>query len=408
MNITLHPLAPLEVMALFDGQLSAAAAQTVSAHLEDCVECSKLAGLFRSTSNSLSQWEVENAPARLTASVMDLAVRKRTGCKVPGPGIFIRASFWTWKRWAGGFAIVSASLLLLLAMAIPNRMRAPDPADRYQWAFSDKAIETQHLVSPVGGPVLEPKSRSLSNGPVHGPGDHLESDFPVAPMIARKISLTIVVKDFMASRATLDRTLERHHSYAAELTANTTENAPRSLQASLRVPAPELGLVLNDLKMLGRVENETQSGEEVTEQHADLLARLKNARATEQRLLAILQQRTGKITDLLQVEQEIARVRGEIEQLEAEQQTLEHRVDFAALNLNLVEEYKAQLNAPAASVLTRLHNALVTGFRNASETVLGIVLFFAEYGLTLLLWLLILVSPAVLLWRRYRRTLATL
>jgi chromosome segregation ATPase len=212
----------------------------------------------------------------------------------------------------------------------------------------------------------------------------------------------------MASRATLDRTLERHHSYAAELTANTTENAPRSLQASLRVPAPELGLVLNDLKMLGRVENETQSGEEVTEQHADLLARLKNARATEQRLLAILQQRTGKITDLLQVEQEIARVRGEIEQLEAEQQTLEHRVDFAALNLNLVEEYKAQLNAPAASVLTRLHNALVTGFRNASETVLGIVLFFAEYGLTLLLWLLILVSPAVLLWRRYRRTLATL
>ena len=226
-------------------------------------------------------------------------------------------------------------------------------------------------------------------------------------MIARTVSLSIVVKDFAASRATLDAILARHHSYAAELSASTAENAPRSLQASLRVPAPELASVLNELKSLGRVENEAQSGEEVTQQHADLVARLKNSRETEQRMQAILTQRTGKISDILQVEREIARVRGEIEQMEAEQETLEHRVEFATVSLNLTEEYKAQLNAPAASVSTRIHNAFVEGFRNLMESLLEIVLFFAEYGITLVIWLVVLGWPAILLWRRYRRTLAT-
>ena len=111
--------------------------------------------------------------------------------------------------------------------------------------------------------------------------------------------------------------------------------------------------MIAELKSLGHVENETQAGEEVTQQHADLVARLKNSRETEQRLQAILLQRTGKISDVLAVEQEIARVRGEIEQMEAEQKTLEHRVDFASIELSLAEEYKAQIGSPSPSNATR-------------------------------------------------------
>lgn len=205
-------------------------------------------------------------------------------------------------------------------------------------------------------------------------------------------------------RASLDAILARHHGYAASLTASTQENAARSLQASLRIPAAELNAAIAELKSLGRVQNENQNGEEVTQQHADLLARLKNSRETEQRLQAILQQRTGKISDILDVEQEIARVRGEIEGMEAEQKSLEHRVDFATVDLKLSEEYKAQLNQPSPSISTRFRNSLVTGFRDALETVVGVVLFFAEYGPSLLVWLTILFPAAWLLWRRWRRS----
>jgi hypothetical protein len=229
-----------------------------------------------------------------------------------------------------------------------------------------------------------------------------------APMIARTVSLAIVVKDFAAARASLDSILLRHRGYAAQLTAATQENAPRSLQASLRIPAPELAAALAELKTLGRVQNESQSGEEVTQQHADLAARLQNSRETEERLRAILEQRTGKIEDVLQVEEEIARVRGEIEQMEAEQQALEHRVDFASVDLQLTEEYKAELNSPSGSVWNRVRNAFVAGLSSAAETILGIVLFLEEDGPVLLIWLAILGLPVFLLVRRYRRVRAKL
>jgi RNA polymerase sigma factor (sigma-70 family) len=97
------------------------------------------------------------------------------------------------------------------------------------------------------------------------------------------------------------------------------------------------------------------------------------------------------------------RVRGEIEEMEAEQKSLEHRVDFATIELRLSEEYKAQLNNASPSASTRIHNSLVAGYRNAAETLLGFVLFFAESGPTLLIWLVILLAPAWLLFRHFRR-----
>jgi Domain of unknown function (DUF4349) len=84
------------------------------------------------------------------------------------------------------------------------------------------------------------------------------------PMIARTVSLSIIAKDFVSSRASLDAILARHNGYAADLNAATPQGAARSLQASLRIPAPQLPAALAELKSLGRVELETQNGEEVT------------------------------------------------------------------------------------------------------------------------------------------------
>src|SRR5260370_32975893 len=104
------------------------------------------------------------------------------------------------------------------------------------------------------------------------------------PMLARTVSLSIVVKDFDASRASLDAILARHNGYAAGLNVATPQGAARMLEAALRIPAPPLVAAVAELKALGRVENEPQGGEEVTQQHADLVDRLKNYSETEQRL----------------------------------------------------------------------------------------------------------------------------
>jgi len=223
------------------------------------------------------------------------------------------------------------------------------------------------------------------------------------PMIARTVSLILVVQDVPEARAALERLLARYGGYAAQLTVNTPEGGAHSFQASLRIPAAEVAAALKDVRALGRVVNESQAGEEVTQQHADLVARLQNSRETEQRLKDILAQRTGKIEDVLQVEEEIARVRGEIEGMEADQKTLEHRVDFASVDLQMSEVYREQLETPSASVGTQVRNAFVSGLRRAGAMMLGLVLFVEEAGPAVLIWVVILGAPGVAMWRRYKK-----
>jgi Domain of unknown function (DUF4349)/Putative zinc-finger len=442
MNITAHPVAPEEVMAFLDGELSAAEARTVSTHIEHCTDCAKIVEQFQRTSHSLGEWKVDPVPMKLEKSVRDSIARVESGAKIGKASLFIRGSFWTWKQWAVASGGALAVVVLVLAISVPNLYRSRKAALVSESAYYDtkradkdtsgagsagklqasqpmseqQSNEVTTLVAPVAQGVA-PDSKDLFHGTRNRARNSSSDDgepitdkvgSDATPMISRTVSLSIVAKDFAASRSLLDRVLARHRGYFGQLNVSTPENSARSLQASLRIPAPELASALADLKTLGRVENESQSGEEVTQQHADLIARLKTSRETEQRFRDILQQRTGKLSEVLQVEEGIARVRGDIERMEAEQKELEHRVNFATVELQLTEEYRAQLNPPAASVSTRIYNGLVAGYHNASETVLGIVIFFAENGPTLLIWLAILGLPVILIWRRYRKALASI
>lgn len=222
------------------------------------------------------------------------------------------------------------------------------------------------------------------------------------PMIARTASLTIVAKDFEVARAAVERIVSQHNGYVADLATNAPKDAARALTATLRIPAPQLDTAIAELKKLGRVEQETQSGEDVTKQYADLVARLNNSRATEKRLVDILQQRTGKVSEVLEVEREIARVREEIEQMEAQRKNMEKRVAFASMQLKLNEEYKAQLEMTPPSTGTRLRNAMVSGYQRVAESAFETVFFLLDYGPSLLFWGLVLYWPGRLAWRRWQ------
>jgi hypothetical protein len=165
-----------------------------------------------------------------------------------------------------------------------------------------------------------------------------------------------------------------------------TPNQPKRANLVLRIPAVKLATILGQVRELGRVKEEHMNSEEVTEQVVDLEARLKNARSTEQRLIDVLNNRTGKVGDILQVEQEISRTRENIERMEAQRQNLMRRVEMATVTLTLAEEFKAELQPAPVGTIRQLWNALVDGWDNFSGSILAIIFFLARYGLTLVLW----------------------
>jgi hypothetical protein len=265
-------------------------------------------------------------------------------------------------RWAWGFAGAFAFVVLILSLVTPK---------------------VNHATRPII--FASPSAVSVTN-----------------PMIVQTAQLTLSTKEFDKARSGMEDILKRHGGYFGQLTATAFEGTGRVLEATLRVPDDQRNAVLTELRKLGRVESESQSGEDVTQQSVDLEARLSNARNTEQRLTDILRQRTGKLSDVLAVEQEIDKVRGEIERMEAEKKTLANRVTFATLNVKLMEDYKAPRNVMPESTLTRFRNAAVEGYRSAVEGVVGPILFLLSYGPSLLLWAGILFFPVRFVWRKLR------
>jgi Domain of unknown function (DUF4349)/Putative zinc-finger len=440
-----HPVAPEDLMALLDGELPMDEASAVSAHLEHCVECGEIVAPFRAVSRSLSSWTIPEASSKLEESVMTQAA---LGLNSTNLGRTTRLSIWNWRVWAigGGGAVAAALILVAAGISLsyyeerPKRALSylkvqpqPTPStsvDEYAMTGGSRqraATEQMYDYAPAEPLAANPMATRAPGSFVAKSGliqsDALQSasagtamkksavvvggasSTPAAntPMIARTVDLNIEVKDFPAARSALEAIMARHNGYSAHLSVSNTDNTPRILQDSLRIPSSELAAALMEIKALGRVVGETQAGEEVTQQHADLGARLQNSRETEQRLRDILAQRTGKIEDVLQVEEEIARVRGEIEGMESDQKTLEHRVDFASVDLSINEEYKEQFKSPSTSVSTQIGNAFVTGMRNAASMLLGVILFIEEAGPAVLIWLIILGVPAFVVWRRYRR-----
>jgi uncharacterized small protein (DUF1192 family) len=221
-------------------------------------------------------------------------------------------------------------------------------------------------------------------------------------MIAHTAQLTLVTKDFDGARAGVEHIVRGHQGYIAKLDVAASAGTARTLTATLRIPAAQLAAAISELKKLGRVTQESQNGEEVTQQYVDLKARLSNARVTEQRLDAILRERTGKVGDVLEVEREVARVRGEIERMEAERKNLENRVSYATIEVTVNEEYKAQMEITPPSTGRELWNAAVNGYHGLADTVLSLAMALLQYGPTLLFWTALLFWPARLAWRKVR------
>ena len=165
----------------------------------------------------------------------------------------------------------------------------------------------------------------------------------------------------------------------------------------LRVPAEHRDGLRAAILKLAKVQTDAEQMEDVGDQRVDLAARLRNARAEEQRLLQLLDQRTGSLTDVLVVEKELASTRESIERMDAQAQVLENRVELARVIVEI-----AQTSAPLwANARTRISDAAKTGFDVAGQVAIALVMAFA--GLTPSV---ILIGILLLIARRLRRALA--
>ena len=122
--------------------------------------------------------------------------------------------------------------------------------------------------------------------------------------------------------------------YRYEATGALADGAPLRGFVIARIPAQALDAFIDSVSELGTVQRQAEDESDVTQEHIDLSARLDNLRAQEERLRDFFD-RAESVEDMLAIEEQLGRVRGEIESLAARIAYLERQAAMATVTIEL-------------------------------------------------------------------------
>ncbi len=170
-----------------------------------------------------------------------------------------------------------------------------------------------------------------------------ESVTATAPISSdRKIiyvaDVTIVVQDFAKIEKELPSLVSSSGGYLADVSIDRSRGERRSGRWVARVPVDRFEAFLDGLSGLGVPEGRHQTAQDVSEEYVDLEARIKNGKRLEDRILKLIDERTGNIKDVTDAEQQLSRVREEIERMEGRLRYLANRTSLTTVTISAREE----------------------------------------------------------------------
>lgn len=172
------------------------------------------------------------------------------------------------------------------------------------------------------------------------------------------------------------------------------ESDQKEGHATIRVPKDGFISVIGEIEALGEVGSKTISGRDVTEEYIDLSARLGNLERQEVRLLEILNM-TTTVEEVLDVEWELGRVRGEIESMTGRLKYLDDKVDFSTITVQVSEPRPITQSWGIRDALSES----VAGF---ISSVAGLIVF-VGYTLPIVIFLTVIVGGILFIRNRIRR-----
>jgi hypothetical protein len=255
-------------------------------------------------------------------------------------------------------------------------------------------------VGMVGGGAAAQSAAGFSEGREMAPTDAVSGD-PLQNFNAGTAAPTMVIRTGQAfiEVEKVDPAVLKIRQLAAQFGGYITNSSVtggrdqiRQATLELKIPAPKYEEAVGSLSTIGKVETVSSNAQDVGEEFVDVTARVNNARRLEDRLIALLANRTGKLDEVLRVERELARVREEIERYEGRLRYLTSRVALSTLTITVHEPAPILGNNPGENPIAA---ALRRAWRNFIALLAGTI---ASLGVLIPLALI-----GVAGWYAYRR-----
>jgi uncharacterized coiled-coil protein SlyX len=171
--------------------------------------------------------------------------------------------------------------------------------------------------------------------------------------IIYEAQISLVVDNLGEVESALLKLLADSDGYVADSNVNGRQGDQLTATWRVRVPVTGFESFLAAVGKLGVTENRQQTAQDVSEEFVDIEARLATQKELERRIVELLASADDKIEDILEVERELARVRGEIEQMEGRLRYLTDRVDLTTVTIS-VREQRDYVPPEAPTFVTRV------------------------------------------------------
>lgn len=420
-----------EQLSLYiDGMLTQQESRLLEEHIEECKDCREELSMLREMVASCQGLEEKEPPEYLYPMIASSLRRSGKGK-------------WTSslrKKWLKP-GLVSVAAVLLVAVAVKGimpdiqkqlatqDMAAPQAAPEAEAPAADTYSEAQNREfslkmmeesgrSGMAGAGIAGAEMDMSEAEMASDGGTFSvaqapataGDELIAAQHDRKIiknaDISLEVQDFKNQFDAVQRMaeeaggyVESSRSYIRKHAAAEGEREFMEGEAVIRVPSTEFGGCLDRIAALGKVTNRSTYGSDITLQYMDIETRLKSKQVQQERLIEILS-KAERVEDILNIENELSRVRTEIESLGTQLRGWDNLVQYSTIRVFMTE---VDPKDTKVSVLKadNIWDRMKRGFIRTTNAIMDMIEIIIV-GIGYALPVAILAGIAYLVWRKIR------
>lgn len=161
---------------------------------------------------------------------------------------------------------------------------------------------------------------------------------PTNRRIVYDANVSMVVDSYQDFESELIKLIDQSDGFVARSESNRRYANRLSGVWEVRIPVDQYTEFLTEMVTLGVIESKSESAQDVTAEYVDVEARIQNNQQLEKRVLQMLEERSGKLADVLEIERELARVREEIERMQGQLRVLTDQTSLATITIDVRED----------------------------------------------------------------------
>lgn len=216
-------------------------------------------------------------------------------------------------------------------------------------------------------------------------------------------NVDLVVEEFEGIPGKVVELAEQFGGYVASSSVVGQPGYPRRGSWTIRVPVERYSALLAQARELGELRSLTSNSTDVSEEYYDVEARIRNKQKTEARMVTLLEEATGNLEQVLEVEQKLDRVREEIERMQGRLRVLTDQTSLATVIVSVeqIQGYQPEKEATYGVRVARAFRGSLHAL-NSTAAEFSIVIVALSPWLAVLLVLGLMVGLPWLTVRRFR------